>query len=111
MDFESEHDVAVEFQFDPKGFFRERFGRGAGGAAGGGVAQQAGVVHVRNDSTGSSRSGGSGGVSEMAETLPAYELAPSQSRMQGLPQQQPQVVAELDGGGVPEYRGVVGVAR
>jgi hypothetical protein len=44
--------------------------------------------------------------------LPAFEM-PSQGQMQmsQVPQQQSQVVAELDGGAVPLYRGIVGVGR
>lgn len=87
MDFESEHDVAFDFG----SFFRERGGR-----------------RVVNDNVG----GGGENLKEvraveMGDRLPAFE-APSQA--QGGNGQQ-QVVAELDGGGVPEYRGVIGVGR
>jgi hypothetical protein len=105
LDFESEHDVAFDFG----GFFRERGGRrGAAAAAGGGAGGDGGVS--RSNSASSNGSGRTV-VAGAGERLPAFEMPLGQKGQgQGQPPRQ-QVVAELDGGAVPEYRGVVGYAR
>ena len=101
LDFESEHDVAFDFG----AFFRDRKGRSPSEATGGSGSAAGSRVSV---------GGGSvveGKRAELEDRLPAFE-APRGGA--GLPQQQQQqqpVVAELDGGAVPEYRGVVGVGR
>lgn len=96
LDFESEHDV----EFDFGGFFRERAVNAARANAAAAVATAGSGVAT----------GAPGGGTKLAvvnagedDRLPAFET----------PQHQPQqqAVAELDGGEVPAYRGVVGVGR
>jgi hypothetical protein len=91
MDFESEHDVAFDFG----AFFRERARRSQGSSNGGAAAAAAKEEGLQ--------------VGELEDRLPvAAEALP---RGQQLQRPKSVVVAELDGGGVPEYRGVVGVGR
>ena len=94
MDFESEHDVAFDFG----AFFRDRKAQSPSSAKSGSVGSRVSV---------GSGSVAEGKIAELEDRLPAFE-AP---RGGGQAQQQQAVVAELDGGGVPEYRGVVGVGR
>jgi hypothetical protein len=107
MDFESEHDVAFDFG----GFFRDR-ARGAPAAGGGGPGHgsQGSVGSLGSLNSMQGRGYGTDGKGD--DRLPAFEM-PSQGQMQmsQVPQQQSQVVAELDGGAVPLYRGIVGVGR
>ncbi|KAK4041597.1 hypothetical protein C8A01DRAFT_34321 [Parachaetomium inaequale] len=83
MDWESEHDVAFDFG----GFFRER----AQGGGGEGKTTTRGKLVVVN------------GADEV-DRLPAFETSLQQHQRQ-------RSVAELDGGEVAGYRGVVGVGR
>ena len=85
MDWESEHDVAFDFG----GFFRERAGSGQG-SGGGGAEGKTGKLVVVNGAEG--------------DRLPAFETPMQQHQRQ-------RSVAELDGGEVAGYRGVVGVGR
>jgi hypothetical protein len=108
MDVESEHDVAFDFG----GFFRDRARQGPGGGTGHGSQRSVGSLGSFDSGSVNSMQGrGYGGDGKGDDRLPAFEM-PSQGQMQMQQVQQPQkIVAELDGGAVPLYRGIVGVGR